>query len=116
MNNESDTDFFDSITRFGMGTGIIGFVVFAMSYIFVTCLNHAAENQVTYNVIKYLTLAFQKYLTIKWENYLFLHYFRLTRYAKFFLLQYLGKISGGTILIKHLISLLKWPSKTIEIK
>ena len=54
MNNESDTDFFDSITRFGMGTGIIGFVVFAMSYIFVTCLNHAAENQVTYNLIKYL--------------------------------------------------------------
>ena len=46
MNNESETDFFDSITRFGMGTGIIGFVVFAMSYIFVTCLNHAAENQV----------------------------------------------------------------------
>ena len=58
MNNESSTDFFDSITRFGMGTGIIGFVVFAMSYIFVTCLNHAAENQVTYNVIKYLTVAF----------------------------------------------------------
>ena len=57
MNNESNTDFFDSITRFGMGTGIIGFVVFAMSYIFVTCLNHAAENQVTFNVIKYLTLA-----------------------------------------------------------
>ena len=60
MNNESDTDFFDSITRFGMGTGIIGFVVFAMSYIFVTCLNHAAENQVTYNLIKYLILTFQK--------------------------------------------------------
>ena len=58
MNNESDTDFFDSITRFGMGTGIIGFVVFAMSYIFVTCLNHAAENQVTYNLIKYLILTF----------------------------------------------------------
>ena len=51
MNEESDTDFFDSITRFGMGTGIIGFVVFAMSYIFVTCLNHAAENQVKRKIL-----------------------------------------------------------------
>ena len=46
MNEESDIDFFDQITRFGMGTAIIGFTVFVMSYIFVTCLNHAAENQV----------------------------------------------------------------------
>ena len=46
INVEASSSFFDSITRFGMGTAIIGFIVFVMSYIFVTCLNHAAENQV----------------------------------------------------------------------
>ena len=51
MNEESENDFFDSITRFGMGTAIIGFTVFVMSYIFVTCLNHAAENQVNKKIL-----------------------------------------------------------------
>ena len=39
-------NFLDEITRFGMGTAIIGFINFIMSYVFVTCLNHAAEAQV----------------------------------------------------------------------
>ena len=53
MSEESEVDFFDQITRFGMGTAIIGFTVFVMSYIFVTCLNHAAENQVNKRVFGY---------------------------------------------------------------
>ena len=43
---DSESNFLDSIAYFSMGTAIIGFTVFVMSYIFVTCLNHAAENQV----------------------------------------------------------------------
>ena len=36
----------DEISRFGAGVSIIGAINFLMGYIFVTCLNHAAEGQV----------------------------------------------------------------------
>ncbi|XP_059085287.1 ATP-dependent translocase ABCB1-like isoform X5 [Tigriopus californicus] len=39
-------NFLDQITKFAQGTALIGLVNFVMSYIFVTCLNHAAECQV----------------------------------------------------------------------
>ena len=39
-------NFLDEIWVFGVGTAIIGSINFIMSYVFVTCLNHAAESQV----------------------------------------------------------------------
>lgn len=39
-------NFLEQITTFAQGTALIGLVNFIMSYIFVTCLNHAAECQV----------------------------------------------------------------------
>eukprot|EP00095_Tigriopus_kingsejongensis_P002534 snap_masked-scaffold344_size201325-processed-gene-0.9 protein:Tk02534 transcript:snap_masked-scaffold344_size201325-processed-gene-0.9-mRNA-1 annotation:"P-glycoprotein" len=41
-----NNNFFEQITRFAKGTALIGLVNFVMSYVFVTCLNHAAECQV----------------------------------------------------------------------
>ena len=41
------------------------------------------------------------------------YFFRLTKYAKFFLPQYLDKILDGTTLTKHRILLRKWPSKLL---
>ena len=38
--------FEDRIIEFGLGTAVIGLIVFIMSYIFVTSLNRAAECQV----------------------------------------------------------------------
>lgn len=38
--------FYEEITKFGTGAAIIGVVNLICSYLFVTCLNHAAESQV----------------------------------------------------------------------
>ena len=38
--------FFAEISRFGTGAAIIGLVNLISSYLFVTCLNYAAESQV----------------------------------------------------------------------
>ena len=45
INANPEKSFFDQITDFGLGTSIIGLINFVMAYIFVTCLNHAAECQ-----------------------------------------------------------------------
>ncbi|CAL4059023.1 unnamed protein product, partial [Meganyctiphanes norvegica] len=39
-------DFFQEVTKFGIGTAIIGVIQFLMGYIFVSTLNYAAEGQV----------------------------------------------------------------------
>ena len=44
-NSNPDRTFFEQITDFGLGTSIIGLINFVMAYIFITCLNHAAECQ-----------------------------------------------------------------------
>ena len=44
-NSNPDRSFFEQITDFGLGTSIIGLINFVMAYIFITCLNHAAECQ-----------------------------------------------------------------------
>ena len=38
--------FYSEIVHFGRGAAIIGLVNLVASYLFVTCLNHAAESQV----------------------------------------------------------------------
>ena len=38
--------FYSEITKFGSGAAVIGVVNLVCSYLFVTCLNHAAESQV----------------------------------------------------------------------
>ena len=45
-NTNPNESFFDQITKFGLGTVTIGAINLVMAYIFVTCLNHAAECQV----------------------------------------------------------------------
>ena len=47
QNLETDRDsFYTEISKFGTGAAIIGLVNLVSSYLFVTCLNHAAESQV----------------------------------------------------------------------
>ncbi|KAF2354674.1 ABC transporter type 1 transmembrane domain [Trinorchestia longiramus] len=41
-----EDNFFSEVIRFGAGTGLIGLVQLITGYIFVTCLNYAAEGQV----------------------------------------------------------------------
>lgn len=43
--DQENPNFFAQITKFGTGTSAIGLINLVMAYIFVTCLNHAAECQ-----------------------------------------------------------------------
>ena len=47
MENQFKDEFFDTVIVFGGGTGIIGAIQFVTGYIFVCCLNYAAEGQVS---------------------------------------------------------------------
>ena len=39
-------DYYTEIRKFGGGCALIGLVMWILSYLFVTCLNYAAESQV----------------------------------------------------------------------
>ena len=39
-------DYYTEITKFGGGCALIGLAMWILSYLFVTCLNYAAESQV----------------------------------------------------------------------
>lgn len=45
----------DAFTEFGVYTSIIGAILFALGFLFVTALNYTAENQVRFNRVLHYT-------------------------------------------------------------
>lgn len=63
---QKETGLMDEIKKFAKKMGSIGITIWVGSYVFVTCLNYAAERQVVYKMPKILT-----------KNYLITQVFRI---------------------------------------